>query len=158
MSRREEKKMMWGRATWIFLHTMAEKINPDFYKRNRYMILDMVKKICYNLPCPYCASHATQFMNTVKPDSVPNKREFRAMLYVFHNSVNKRTGKPQYDHRYLIEHRRRNMGIVLQNFITFYAKRYNRTIQTGVTSTEIYRRTIAKNVTGWFKSNWGNLC
>ncbi len=88
------------------------------------------------------------------PDSVPNKREFRAMLFVFHNSVNARIGKPKYHHSRLIEHKNANMGIVLQNFLTFFAKRYNGTIQAGITSTEMARRRISSRVAGWFKSNW----
>lgn len=155
MSRRfEEKKMYWGRSTWQLFHSIGEKINPSFYARNRYLILDMIKLICKNLPCPDCARHATSFMNNVHPDSVPNKREFRAMLYVFHNSVNSRVGKPQYHHSRLIEHKNANMGIVLQNFLTFFAKRYNGTIQAGITSTEMARRRISSDVAGWFKSNW----
>jgi len=150
----KEKKLLWGKTTWMFFHSLAEKINPDFYKANRYMVLDMIKKICHNLPCPDCAHHATAFMNTVHVNSVPNKREFRAMLYVFHNRVNKRLGKPLYDHKFLFVHKNRNMGIILQNFLIFFVKRYNGTIQAGITSTEMTRKRIGRHVAGWFKSNW----
>ena len=79
-----KKKIYWGKSTWQLFHTMAEKIDEIFYQQSRYIILDMIKKICTTLPCPDCARHAAAFMRNVHPDSVPNKREFRAMLFVFH--------------------------------------------------------------------------
>ena len=93
-------------------------------------------------------------MNTVHVNSVPNKREFRAMLYTFHNSVNKRLDKPLFNHKFLFIHKNRNMGIILQNFLIFFVKRYNGTIQAGITSTEMTRKRIGRHVAGWFKSNW----
>ena len=149
-----EKKLLWGKTTWTLFHCMAEKIDESFYRKNKYLILDMIKKICNNLPCPDCARHASAFMSTVNVNSVPNKREFRAMLYVFHNRVNSRLGKPQFKHKNLNQHKNLNIGIVLHNFLTFYVKRYNGTIQAGITSTEMTRKRIGRHVAGWLKSNW----
>jgi hypothetical protein len=155
MSRQLEKaKTYWGRSTWELFHAMGEKINEDFYAKNNHMILNIVKQICKNLPCPDCARDATIFMNSVHPNSVPNKKEFRAMLFVFHNRVNRKLGKPQFHHSNLLTHKNNNLGIVIQNFVTFFAKRYNGTIQAGITSTEIARRNIASRIAGWFKGNW----
>jgi hypothetical protein len=149
-----KKKIYWGKSTWQLFHTMAEKIDEIFYQQSRYIILDMIKKICTTLPCPDCARHAAAFMRNVHPDSVPNKREFRAMLFVFHNRVNAKIGNPQYSHTKLQEYKTNNMGIVLQNFLTFFVKRYNGTIQAGVTSTEVSRKNLGRYVAGWFKTNW----
>ena len=76
------------------------------------------------------------------------------MLFVFHNRVNRKLGKPQFHHSNLLIHKKNNLGIVIQNFVTFFAKRYNGTIQAGITSTEITRRNIASRIAGWFKGNW----
>jgi len=42
----------------------------------------------------------------------------------------------------------------LQNFLTFFARRYNGTIQAGIQSTEIKRRRIAISVKDWIERNW----
>ena len=148
------KKLLWGKTTWMFFHSLAEKINPAFYKANKYMVLDMIKKICHNLPCPDCARHATAFMSTVNVNSVPNKREFRAMLYVFHNRVNKRLGKPLYDHKFLFVHKNRNMGIMLNNFLIFFVNDCIGVRERPQAYHAVLRLAPARHVAGWFKSNW----
>jgi len=136
---------------------MAEKINAEFYIKNRWQVFDMLKQICKFLPCPDCAGHATHFLSNVKIVSIPNKQQFKAMLFCFHNSVNKRVDKPVFKSNSLAIYRNYNIGIALHNFLIFYAKRYNGTIQAGITSTEITRKKVARSVTTWFKANWGNF-
>ena len=150
-------KIRWGKCTWVLFHTIAEKVNASYYEKNRWVIFDMIRQICKFLPCPYCADHATQFLSNVKIESVSNKQQFRAMLFCFHNSVNKRIGKPEFKYNGLAIYKNYNMGIALHNFLIFYAKRYNGTLQSGVTSTEMTRRKIAHSVTNWFRNNWANF-
>ena len=42
----------WSHPTWLFFHSLAEKINEDFLKKNTLDVLNMIKNICVNLPCP----------------------------------------------------------------------------------------------------------
>ena len=149
-ARESEKELYWGKATWILFHSLAERIHPAFYTAHRYEIFNIITRICKNLPCPNCRKHASNFMSRVNIKSIVDKSQFRAMLYVFHNSVNKRIGKPRYPLKDLVKYKSTNMDIALSNFLTFYAKRYNGTIQAGVTSTEIARRGIAHWVLQWF--------
>ena len=150
-----DNKMLWGVSTWIFLHTMAARITDEGYMKLRGQLLSITKKICSNLPCPHCAQHATKFMNRVQPNSIPNKLVYQSMLFQFHNAVNMRLGKPPFPLEKLEEYKTRHLGIALQNFLTFYAKRYNGTIQAGIQSTEIIRRRIAISVRQWVLKNWG---
>jgi hypothetical protein len=150
-------KIRWGKSTWDLFHTLAEKIDADYYMKNRWQILDMIKKICFYLPCPDCAGHATRFLSKVKVESIPNKNQFRAMLFYFHNSVNARVGKQQFKFKHLDVYKNFNLGIALNNFIIYFAKRYNSTLRAGITSTEIDRKKIAHSVTIWFKTNWRNF-
>jgi len=150
----DKNKMIWGKATWMLFHILAERINPVFYFNNKRQVLGLVKAICSKLPCPTCTTHAMRFMSRVNVSSVPTKTQFRAMLYYFHNKVNLRLGKPQFKFRDLTRYKTFNLGIALSNFLVFYAKRYNGTIQVGVTSTEIARRKIAQSALDWFKTSW----
>ncbi len=110
MSRRlEEKKMYWGRSTWQLFHSMGEKINPYFYTSNRYLILDMIKQICKNLPCPDCAKHATSFMNNVHPDYTRQKmkinRSYRSTQCNMPNYISLLTAKQLISNELNITHK-----------------------------------------------------
>ena len=150
----EGNKMLWGVSTWRLFHTMAARIREESYPHLKGELLAVVKQICYNLPCPDCARHATRFMNGVNLATLPNKTVFISMLFQFHNSVNARLGKQQYTLEDLKVYNKRNLGIDLQNFLTFYARRYNGTLQAGIQSTELIRRRIAISVRAWLQKNW----
>jgi len=149
-----ENSMLWGKSTWILFHTMAARISEDAYPKLYLQLLSIVKNICSNLPCPHCREHAVAWMIRVKSSGITNKDLFISMLYQFHNSVNARTGKPQFKHKSLEQYKKNNLGIALQNFLTFFARRYNGTIQAGIQSTEIKRRRIAISVKDWIERNW----
>ena len=149
--------ILWGRSTWIFLHTLAEKINENFYINNKYALLDMVRKICYSLPCPYCANHASMFINNVSIKNIPDKKSFGKMLFEFHNSVNKRENKPLYSYDNLKKYKEKNMNIVLDNFNKNYGKRYSITLKLGYKSTAKTRAKLTYSIIQWCRSNWKHI-
>ena len=149
--------MLWGKTTWVFLHTLAEKINDDFYIKNRHTILDMVRKICYNLPCPFCVSHASMYINNVSIKNIPDKKSFGKMLFDFHNSVNNRRGEPFYPYNKLIEYQKVNMEMALRNFSAIYGKRYSRMLRVGMSSTEKRRAKLTYSIVQWCRSNWNYI-
>ena len=44
--RRPDTKVFWGEPTWFFFHTLAEKIDPVYYRNNYKEIWEFIKKIC----------------------------------------------------------------------------------------------------------------
>jgi hypothetical protein len=86
--------MKWGEITWIFLHTLSIKIHPDHYQKVKHELLHQIKNLCKSLPCPDCASHATQYMSKINVQ--PTKQDFIKMLVDFHNEVNNKLAKPQF--------------------------------------------------------------
>ena len=150
----DEKNLFWGKSTWMFFHTLAEKVDEEKYKVLKYELIAIVRQICSNLPCPECAAHASRFISTVRIETIPTKHLFKSMLFLFHNQVNARIGKPQFMSQQTSCYKHYSLGISLQNFLTFYAKRYNGTIQAGIMSTETKRRRIAISVNQWIKNNW----
>ena len=55
---------VWGPPTWTLFHVMSEKVNEKAYPLLCDKMLTMIKLICKNLPCPYCATDATNYLNS----------------------------------------------------------------------------------------------
>lgn len=87
----------WGPPVWTFFHTLAEKINPDMFSRIFPKLFSYIVRICRVLPCPECSQHATQFLQKVNPAGVRNKDDFRNIMCIFHNAVNRRKNKPPFN-------------------------------------------------------------
>ena len=77
-----EKQLLWGKATWILLHSLAERIDPRFYRLNYKPIFELIKTICANLPCPDCAGHAKRFLSRIDAHSLYNKELILLPLYL----------------------------------------------------------------------------
>ena len=150
-----DTNLLWGKSTWSLLHTIAARINETSYKKLKHELHQLFIQICSNLPCPECARHAREFIKIVRLETIPTKQLFRSMLYQFHNNVNKRIGKPIHNMKTIVVYEKYNLSVTLQNFITFYAKRYNSSsLIVGSSSNEIARKKIANLVSVWIRKNW----
>ena len=98
----------WAIPTWYFFHTFAEKINPVFYKHNAASCFNIIRQVCYNLPCPDCRYHASNYINRIKLRDVSTKEDLKFVLFTFHNFVNQRLGKPIFALNQLELYRRAN--------------------------------------------------
>ena len=85
-------KNVWGGATWLLFHTIAENINTEWYSKNHKIVWDFIYDCCNNLPCPYCKNHAIDYLRKVKKD-ISTKSKLKKYLFDFHNSVNARVKK-----------------------------------------------------------------
>ena len=102
----------WGTPTWYFFHSFAEHINDDFYKANRNIICDLLRNICFNLPCEECTKHAVQYTkNTLQGRFLPDKESLKNYFFAFHNSVNMRTFKSEF-HDYDMYKRSKLEGVI----------------------------------------------
>lgn len=84
----------WGPPIWTFFHTLAEKINEEQFPLVFPALFEFIKRICRILPCPDCSQHATIFLAKVNPEGVKCKNDFRNIMCIFHNVVNRRKDKP----------------------------------------------------------------
>ena len=96
----------WAPPTWIFFHTFAAKINKEFFEANRDQCLSIIKMTCNCLPCPECTRHAIHFLTRVNGITVKTKEDFILMLFDFHNSVNGRLGKRNFNRHGLDKYNR----------------------------------------------------
>ena len=86
----------WGPPTWLFLHTLAQNIKDSQFSKIKEDIIQSIIFMCRYLPCPTCATHAIQFWNSIDRQRIRNKRDLINVLFMFHNTVNKRVGKPRF--------------------------------------------------------------
>ncbi len=87
-------QMIWGRATWLFLHTLAHKIKEESFINIRKQLLDFIVNICHLLPCPICRNHADNYIKNVNFNTIKTKQDLKYMLFTFHNSVNSNKNLP----------------------------------------------------------------
>ena len=89
----EDGRSRWGPSIWYLFHTLSFKIKEEEFSGICVELLDIIKIICKNLPCPSCAQHATEYMQRLNYNSIQNKDDFKRFFFNFHNDVNKRVEK-----------------------------------------------------------------
>lgn len=147
----------WSIPTWNFFHTLAEKINNTFYLTNTQTILNLIKRICSNLPCPECRAHASLYMSRISINNVKTKENFKIMLFAFHNIVNSRLGKPLFKKENLIKYKNGRLDVIFSLFISGFIHTYAKTLYAGNLSQEGKRKIIGKQIATWCKANWKHL-
>ena len=89
-------KELWGNNMWYLFHTIAHKIKESEFAAEKSKIIDILKSICKNLPCPDCSADATTLLNKVDFSSIKSKEDFKLFLFKFHNHVNHKLKKPEF--------------------------------------------------------------
>ena len=140
---------VWGPPIWLLFHTLAEKIHEDQYNKLIPTLFMFIKRICMYLPCPECSQHATTFLSKVKPEHISNKNDFKNMFFVFHNSVNKRKNKSQFNYCDLERYKHLNIIFAFNNFITVYNTKGNMRLL----AESFQRHMIIKNFKKWLVDN-----
>lgn len=147
-----KKKVVWGPAVWYAMHTMSVKVKEESFQLIRAEILNMIKLICENLPCPDCAQHATEYIRTINFNNIKTKEDLKVMLFTFHNKVNQRKGYPLFEYDQLNElYNKANTVAVLQNFLLHFQDRKYRSIK--LIATDLHRGLLCKDFNAWFSKN-----
>ena len=145
------KTMKWGEPTWYLLHTLAQKVKEDQFPRLRKEFLDIILKICINLPCPDCANHATRYMQGVNFDTIATKQQLKDLLFRFHNTVNAKKGFPQFSYQDLDS---KYSGAVTSNIILYFIQHFeknNYSLRVGTSG--FYRSRSVSAIKQWIFSN-----
>lgn len=142
----------WGPPLWLFLHTLAEKIDETKFNELGFgsQLFNLIKQICNNLPCPDCSKHATSFLNKVKLNTISTKQDFKMMLFYFHNLVNIRTNKPAFLQTDLSIYANYSLPGVFKHFVTTYIRK---TGNLKLMNDSLHRKNIIINVSSWLKTN-----
>ena len=140
---------IWGPPIWVFLHTLAAKINENDYNKLISELFPLIKRVCSLLPCPECSQHASIFLGKIQPKDISTKKDFINTIYLFHNSVNYRSKKPLYNYSNIDIYKKYNFINVFKNFVKVYNTKGNMNMLN-----ESFRRDfVIKDLKKWLKKN-----
>jgi len=117
--------LVWGPPIWRFFHILIECIKEECFPHIGNQTFNIIKQICKTLPCPECSQHATQFLSKVNFKHITSKNDFKSLLYVFHNMVNKNKSKPLFNVVHLNNYKNQNLIHAFNNFVNAYQTRGN---------------------------------
>lgn len=139
----------WGPPTWIFIHTLAEKVKESSFPLISQQLIKMIIQICNNLPCPDCTVHAKAFWTNVTVMNIRNKQDLINLLFVFHNSVNKRKRMPPFKHDNLVVYK--NMKLIQQ--YNNFTKNFNTNGNMNLINESFHRKLMMISLKRWLMTN-----
>lgn len=141
----------WGPPTWVFMHTLAEKVKEESFPVIGPQLIGILIQICANLPCPECATHAKVFWSNVKTHNIATKQDLINLLFVFHNSVNKRKKQALFRHESLQYYKSKSVIDTFNQFVKNFNTRGNMKLLT-----EAFHRTrFIGSLKVWLMNNIG---
>tara|TARA_B100000989_G_C19500322_1_gene453968 strand:- start:489 stop:950 length:462 start_codon:yes stop_codon:yes gene_type:complete len=117
---------IWGNNIWYLFHTIAHKLKEESFGLLKNDLIETVKSICRNLPCPDCAKDATDVLNRIDYNTINTREDFELMLFNFHNYVNRKLKKPEFKYDDLsIKYKNANIHNLLNNFNIIFSSNSN---------------------------------
>jgi hypothetical protein len=110
------KKSEWGPIVWKVLHCITIKIKDEEFINQREKLIELITKICSNLPCPHCSSHAIRIINNYKLKYVKKKEDLIKFVHFMHNLVNKKTKKNTHSIEIIDNYKNYNTKNVLSDY------------------------------------------
>jgi hypothetical protein len=136
----------WGPPIWRLFHTLAAKLtNDDAIPQ----LIAHIRNICSLLPCPDCSQHATDFWSRTKCDRIKTKADLVYVLYVFHETVNKRLKKQPFDKEMLARYESLNLQFVYKEFVSAFVVKGN----MNALNESFRRQMVLKRFGEWINSN-----
>lgn len=147
----DHPKMLWGEPTWLFLHTLAEKIKEEDFNAVKKGFLNVIYTICVNLPCPNCAEHAKKYLDGINFKTIDTKYKLKEMLCNFHNMVNSKKRMDimtmdDCDKKYALA----NTANIINNFISNFEKGNK---VKNLIADDFHRQQISKYIKAWIIEN-----
>ena len=102
------KQKAWAPLTWFLFHCLAENIKEISFNKQIESVIYHIKNICRCLPCPYCASDATKVLDTFDYSILKTKFDLKLFLFNFHNIINRKLKKKQYEYEILESYKKIN--------------------------------------------------
>jgi hypothetical protein len=136
---------IWGPPIWTFFHTLAEKVNEDLFPKIKHDLFFFIKRICSFLPCPECSQHAIYFLTRLNLDKIREKTDFIKIIYIFHNTVNKRKKKQLFNYGYINKYKNHNIITTFNNFIRVYHTKGN----MNLLAESFQRSLLVKDLKNW---------
>jgi len=139
----------WGPPTWMFIHTLVSKIKDENFSVIGQQVISNIIQICLFLPCPECSTHAKQFWANVNTKNINNKQDLINLLFVFHNTVNKRRNAKPF--RY-VDLQFYNNTKLIDTFNNF-AKNYHTNGNMKLLTETFHRTRLLQSLRAWLMTN-----
>jgi len=119
-------KEIWGSSVWNLFHTIAHKIKEERFEFHKNNIIYILENICATLPCPECSKDATEMLKKVNFSQINTKNDFKLLIFNFHNAINAKLNKPQFDFNELDNrYSKANIDILYNNINIIYTSNTN---------------------------------
>lgn len=118
------KKSVWGPCIWKTIHTLTVKIKDSEFNNQKKGLIDIIYRICTNLPCPMCSSHCRGLLRKYNVTHINTKEGLIKVMFKIHNDVNIRLKKSVFKYEELLSlYKSYNIRDVLNDY-------YNKTIES----------------------------
>ena len=144
-------KIDWGPSIWYFFHILAEKVQSTNFNIVRLELMNIIKLVSMNLPCPLCSTHAKSYLDKVNFSTILTKDDLKRMLLNFHNEVNKRLGKPEFTYSELTE--KYSKGILNKIIPLFFKYFEDKHKSVRMLSNDMYTMRISHKIRSWLSEN-----
>ena len=141
--------MYWGPPTWIFLHTLAEKVKESSFPLINHQLIKKIIEICNNLPCPECTNHAKAFWSKVDVIKIQTKQDLINLLFMFHNIVNKR----KHLHQFKYENLSKYSSLKLIQTYNDFTKKFNTNGNMNLINESFHRKLMLISLRRWLMVN-----
>jgi hypothetical protein len=139
----------WGPPTWVFFHTLAEKIKDTSFDTLGKSLIFNIIQICNFLPCPECSQHAKEFWRKVNLGTIKTKNDLKNVLFVFHNAVNRRRKQAIFKYENLEYYKSRN---VVETYNAF-SRNFNTYGNMNLITDSFHRTRLLHNLKKWLSNN-----
>jgi hypothetical protein len=115
-------KESWGNNIWYLFHSLAHKLKEDKFESQKNNIIFIIKTICNTLPCPDCSKDATSMLNKIDFNTIRNKNDLKMFFFNFHNAINAKLNKPQFNYENLdSKYGNANIDVLYNNLYIIYS-------------------------------------
>ena len=105
------------------MHTKLKNRNLVMSQNDLSYLLNTISS---NLPCPECSADAISVLNKINFNNINSKEEFKKFVFNFHNHVNKKLNKPQFEYENLDEkYKNANIKALYYNFNIIFSSNSN---------------------------------
>ena len=141
--------MIWGKYTWIFFHTLVEKIKDEHFHQHKNMLCGIIARLCSCLPCPTCKDHAMETLRKRNIYAVRSKEDLKMYIYQFHNTVSYKKGMPTPDLSVLEQYKYGNLRRIVQVF-----RQHFTTNVPGLMTQQLKRRAVLNQCMNELNKYW----
>ena len=137
---------IWGNNIWYLFHTISYKIKEESFVIIKNDLIEIFKTICKNLPCPDCSKDAMNVISKINFNNINTKEDFKLMIFNFHNYVNKKLKKKEFNYEdFDNKYNNANIHNLIHNFkIIFNSKASNPHM---IANTFLRKRELPKIIT-----------